>query len=284
MAESIINRIIRVGNRDVILIMDDINRKTIGDNRLVIGGSVDSDYYATVDVNELDELKDDHPKIKIYGFWSSLLNSEVIDKNGLQYFDIGEDSGYYIYVKDSRILETGVFENNYIPSNHNIKLSEAKKIEINYKDIEIPDEHIRSAVDSYREVQERKAEITKGLVRGSFLAGLLLTGMTFFLNEMESISFRDMEKNTSMVSSLDRALDNLRGSKMLIKHNQENDLLALFNLNNSSGGDLFIKRQPFNALNRTAIMDAELPNPRSVLLDSMNIKSYDKQKGWVIQW
>jgi hypothetical protein len=278
---DIINTPVTISNVEVILVMDKINPTTVEGNSIVISKE---GVVATVDTNEIDSLKKQYPNNDFYGFWSSLLMSGVIEPNGLQVYYTSEMDGYYIYTKDATVLETGILTTNHTPSNYKLDISTAKPIDFDLKEVTLPPEKIKSAADIYRRLEQKKDDIKKGIIRGSFLATLIITGSAYFLEQMKSIALQSQTEESLLGESLDKMFANISGTKLLVATDQSTELKKILNIHNVSAGLFKIHKQKFNAKSKQAFINPSVPNPKSELQDPIEVESFNNRTGWMIKW
>lgn len=280
--QDITGQPIQVANQEVVLVVDKINPKKVSEKSTVISKE---DIVVTVNSQEIDSLKKQYPDNDFYGFWSSLLISGIIEPNGLQVYYTSESDGYYIYTKDSEVLETGVLTMNHAPSNYKLNFNTAKSIEFELSEVKLPVLKIKSTADIYRNLQGKKDDLKKGVVRGAFLSTLILAGSMYFMDKMEEMVSFEITENKNMDKSLSAMFENVRRTTLQEKVDQTSDLTKILNLNTVSAGNFLIPSQDLiSKKKRQAFISSVVPNPSSEVLPSIKIKSFDDKIGWELEW
>lgn len=279
--EDFINIPLTLKDKEVIFVMDNINPELVGQESLVI---TNKGVIATINSDELDNLKSKYPDSDFYGFWSSLLISGVIEPNGLQIYYTSDIDGYYIYTKNSIVIETGVMTTNHIPSNYKLDIKKAREVIIGAEDIRLPKEKIKSAADVYRGLINRKNEVNRGLIRGSFLAVIILSIFTYVLDDLQTQAIYKLSEDKTISESLNQIFDNIKKTKNLTSIDQEVDLKKVLNIYNVSGGNFEIPKVKLDKKGKEALLHPSIPNPESELKSSIIIKNYNEKKGWRIEW
>jgi hypothetical protein len=279
--EDFINIPLTLKDKEVIFVMDNINPESVGQESLVI---TNKGVIATINSDELDNLKSKYPDSDFYGFWSSLLISGVVEPNGLQIYYTSDIDGYYIYTKNSIVIETGVMTTNHIPSNYKLDIKKAREIIIGVEDIRLPKEKIKSAADVYRSLINRKNEVKRGLIRGSFIAVIILSIFAYVLDDLQTKAIDKKSENKTIAESLNQIFDNIKKTKNLTSIDQEIDLKKVLNIYNVSGGNFEIPKVKLDKKGKEALLHPSIPNPESELKQSIIIKNYNENKGWRLEW
>lgn len=280
--EDIVNNPIKISKKEVVLVIDKINPVEVTSDFIVISRDTAT---AVVNSNEIDALKKKFPNEDFYGFWMTLLISEVIEPNGLQVYYTAEYDGYYIYTKNGEVLETGSITASHAPSNYKLNFNTAKSIDFELNDLKIPDRKIKSTADIYRGIQLKKDDIKKGVIRGAFLATIIIASSIYFMEQMQKMVYEELAKDKALDQQLNQAFKSMKDNKYKAKIDQSPQINQILNIQSIAMGKFKIPQQSLEGSKpKEAFINPVVPNPKSVLLPSIKVKSFNEKKGWELEW
>ena len=279
--ENIINIPILINNEKVILIEDNINSETENQDSLIIDSGVDE---VTVNSEKLDTLKEGHADHNFYGFWSTLLLSGIVEADGLQIYYVSDEDGYYIYTRESKVIETGVVVGSHIPSGYKLDVSNARLIEIDIGNLVLPREFIKSAGDIYREQGQQKTILAQSIIRAAFFALIILIILGSIFEYMEEDLIQEKVNDKRLLTNLTSLFRQQQGATNFLNLDQNDILDKVLNINNVSAGNFKIPKQNIDKKGKVAIMSSEVPNPESALKKGITIKRYEEERGWILEW
>ena len=265
-------------------VVEDLNNKDAEDNEIIISEKTSSFPQSVIDSNIIQNIKSKHKDSYVYGIWTTLAISGLLHENGLQIISEDENSGFYIYIQNREVVETGSYEHSHIASTHNLSLADAITLSIDVQDLIIPSKDIKSLIDIYQENQGKKKEEIWFAVKGVVIGLVIVGAVTFVLNFIEKEQDIEVEYIAKKNNSLITDINNLKSTKLETIPNQFRELSKIYNMYYISSERLVINNQNMSEPNRTAFLPGDMPNPKEGLQSGMTIKQYNPNTGWEIEW
>lgn len=212
-----VNRPITIDGKDVVLMPDLVGVVPLSEQHLYVELQGAVNQTPAIHVNEIDieNVREKHPDMPIYGLWQTLLNSGAVSfRKSLQVVQASPMDGYYIHCDLGRAEFSGDYEAGFFAADAEFNLDDAAVISPSVGDLSLPANEAKLALELQAERKKRVRAAWSNSVASSVLVVILAVLTDFGFLQYYNYTHQEVMDKSAMRDYLQSGLESLKTSRI----------------------------------------------------------------------